>query len=104
LNFGIAVSWRFPGGFAKLPRNGILARSVGLWELPNFASVGRGRRMSSSFRWARLPQRTKRISDHFPFDRFQFALPPDRNLIILSRKVGIGPVGARSFVKRESPP
>jgi isoquinoline 1-oxidoreductase alpha subunit len=45
-----------------------------------------------------LPQRTKRISDHFPFDRFQFALPLDWNAIILSPKVGIGPVGARSFV------
>src|ERR1700682_3088982 len=51
-----------------------------------------------------LPQRTKRISDHFPFDRFQFGLPLGWNAIILSRKVGIGPVGARSFVKRESPP
>jgi hypothetical protein len=43
-----------------------------------------------------------RISDHFPFDRF--GLPPDWNAIILLRKVGIGPVGARPFVKRESPP
>jgi len=51
-----------------------------------------------------LPQRTKRISDHFLFDQFQFALPLDWNAIILPRKVGIGPVGARSFVKRESPP
>jgi isoquinoline 1-oxidoreductase subunit alpha len=46
LIFGIAVSWRFPGGFVKLPRNGILARSVRLWELPNFASVSRRRRMA----------------------------------------------------------
>jgi hypothetical protein len=51
-----------------------------------------------------LPHRTKRISDHFPFDRFQFGLPLDWNTIILSRKVGIGPVGARPFVKRESLP
>jgi hypothetical protein len=40
----------------------------------------------------------------FLFDQFQFGLPPDWNLIILIPKVGIGPVGARSFVKRESPP
>jgi hypothetical protein len=72
--FGIAVSWRFPGGFVMLPRNGILARSVRHWELPNFASGNRRRRMA----WEHvhrpfsdgclLPQRTKRISDHFPFD------------------------------------
>jgi hypothetical protein len=42
--------------------------------------------------------------NYFPFDRFQFALPPDWNPIILSRKVGIGPVGARPLDKRELPP
>jgi hypothetical protein len=31
-------------------------------------------------------------------------LPPRRNPIILPRKVGIGPVGARPFVKRELSP
>ena len=31
-------------------------------------------------------------------------LPRPRNPIILLRKVGIGPVGVRPFVKRESPP
>jgi hypothetical protein len=31
----------------------------------------------------------------FRFDQIQFALPPDRNAIILARKVGIGPVGVR---------
>jgi hypothetical protein len=105
LIFGIAVSWRFPGGFVKLPcgRYSSAIRSpLGTAQLRKRQSPaphGVGASPSSI-----LPQRTKRISDHFPFDRFQFALPPDWNLIILSRKVGIGPVGARSFVKRESPP
>jgi hypothetical protein len=42
--------------------------------------------------------------NYFLFDQFQFALPPDWNAIILLRKVGIGPVGARPFDKRELPP
>jgi hypothetical protein len=92
-----------------MPRNGILARSRRRWELPNFASGNRRRRMAweqihRPFSADLLPQRTRPISNYFLFDRFQFALPPDWNLIILIRKVGIGPVGARSFVKRESPP
>jgi hypothetical protein len=91
-------------------RNGILARSPRRWELPNFASVNRRRRMAvgpdppSILREELLPQRTTDRSEFILFDQFQFALPPDWNAIILSRKVGIGPVGARSFVKRESPP
>jgi len=64
----------------------------------------RGTKSIAHFRTGLLPQRTKRISDHFLFDQFQFGLPLDWNAIILSRKVGIGPVGARSFVKRELPP
>jgi hypothetical protein len=63
-----------------------------------------GANPSPIFRRDLLPQRTKRISEHFPFGLFQFGLPLDWNAIILSRKVGIGPVGARPFVKRESPP
>jgi hypothetical protein len=52
-----------------------------------------------------LPQRTtERGRKFFLFDQFQFALPPDWNAIILARKVGIGPVGVRPFVKRELPP
>jgi hypothetical protein len=41
-----------------------------------------------------LPQCTTESCIIF-FDRFQFALPPDWNAIILRAKVGIGPVGAR---------
>jgi hypothetical protein len=46
----------------------------------------------------------RRAPELFLFDQFQFALPPDWNAIILLRKVGIGPVGARPFDKRELPP
>jgi len=42
-----------------------------------------------------LPQRTTSLQKNFVlFDRFQFALPPLRNAIILPRKAGISPVGA----------
>jgi hypothetical protein len=36
-----------------------------------------------------------RTGIYFLRDQFQIALPPERNAIILSRKVGIGPVGVR---------
>jgi hypothetical protein len=51
-----------------------------------------------------LPQRTTRIGNFILFDQFQITLPPDWNAIILSRKVGIGPVGVRPFDKCELPP
>jgi hypothetical protein len=90
--------------------NGILARSIRLWELPNAeaanpASVRRGSepyRHSRGKVCCRSAQRT--AAELFLFDQFQFALPPDWNAIILWRKVGIGPVGARPLDKRELPP
>jgi hypothetical protein len=51
-----------------------------------------------------LPQRTTQNFAVISFDRFQFGLPPDWNAIILSRKVGIGPVGVRPLAKSELPP
>jgi hypothetical protein len=92
------LALRFPAGSRSV--NGILARSVRLWELPNAeaanpASAWRG---SKPHRQSRdkglLPQRTTDSSRIILFDQFQFALPPDWNPIILLRKVGIGPVGA----------
>jgi hypothetical protein len=110
LIFGISVSWRFPGGFVKHTAqrySSAIPSPVGTAQLrkrQSLAPHGVGANPSSILRRGLLPQRTKPISNYFLFDRFQFALPPDWNLIILIRKVGIGPVGARSFVKRESPP
>jgi hypothetical protein len=110
LIFGIAVSWRFPRRLreAAAQRYSNAIRSpLGTAQLRKRQSPdphGVGASPSPISRRGLLPQRTKRISDHFPFDRFQFALPLEWNLTILLRKVGIGPVGARSFVKRESPP
>jgi hypothetical protein len=63
--------------------------------------------------WAQNPSTTLRQSycrnaqnafRKFILDQFQIALPPDWNAIILSRKVGTGPVGARPLFKRELPP
>jgi hypothetical protein len=62
-----------------------------------------GVNLSSISRHRLLPQRTTE-PQLFLFDEFQFALPPDWNAIILLRKVGIGPVGARPLDKRELPP
>jgi hypothetical protein len=80
------------------PADLIVARSVRRWELlPNFAS--RNCRVPSA--WAPKALRQSPDATHnlhfgiFLFDRFQFALPPDWNPIILAHKVGIGPVDVR---------
>jgi hypothetical protein len=64
--------------------------------------VGADRRQSHGQVCCRSAQRT--APELFLFDQFQFALPLDWNAIILLRKVGIGPVGARPLDKRELPP
>jgi hypothetical protein len=86
------------------------ARSIRLWELPNAeaanpASARRGSGavvdFTTTFVAATHNGQPRKL---FLFEQFQFALPPDWNPIILLRKVGIGPVGARPLDKRELPP
>jgi hypothetical protein len=63
-------------------------------EAANPASAWRGG-TSIDFSTVIAAMHNADFPNYFPFDRFQFALPPDWNAIILSRKVGISPVGAR---------
>jgi hypothetical protein len=90
-------------------RNGILARSIRLWELPNAeaanpASAWRGSEPVADLTATLVAAAHNGQPQLFLFDQFQFALPLDWNAIILLRKVGIGPVGVRPLDKRELPP
>jgi hypothetical protein len=111
------LALQFPGSFFAIPRrlreaaaqrySSAIRSPLGTAQLRKRQSLdphGVGASPSSIFRRVCCRSAQKRISGHFPFDQFQFGLPLDWNAIILSRKVGIGPVGARPFVKRESPP
>jgi hypothetical protein len=88
-------------------RNGI--RSIRPWKLPNAeaanpAPPGVGAKLSSISRQCLLPQRTTdspRIISLRPIPIcIASRLERDHSL----HKVGIGPVGARPFDKRELPP
>jgi hypothetical protein len=50
-----------------------------------------------------LPQRTTQFRNFILFDKFQFALPPDWNALIL-RAADIDPVGVRPLPRSELPP
>jgi hypothetical protein len=64
-----------------------------------------GSRSIENFITELLPQRTTwAFGIIFSSIVSNLHLPPRRNPIILPRKVGISPVGARPFVKRELSP
>jgi hypothetical protein len=62
------------------------------------ARLGRGHRIRCRFYGGIVAAAHNAISQFFLFDRFQIALLPDWNTIILMGKVGIIPVGVRPFL------
>jgi hypothetical protein len=69
--------------------------------LPNFkeliaAPVWHGQKNQSTIlRQVVTASHNRTIRNFILRDQFQIALPPEKNAIILPRKVGIGPVGVR---------